>query len=77
MVDRGPGVGPVPGWGKEREKVVTEVLGRVLEVARKDQAWEEGDEVIIMAASAHTSQQWAIEANKCKQTVPTLPIWYQ
>jgi hypothetical protein len=30
-----------------------------------------------MAASAHTSQQWAIEANKRKQTIPTLPAWYQ
>ena len=49
----------------------------MLEVARKDPAWEEGDEVIIMAASAHTSQQWAIEANKCKQTIPTLLVCYQ
>ena len=49
----------------------------MLEVARRDPAWENGDEVIIMATSAHTSQQWAIEANKCKQTVPTLPVWYQ
>ena len=49
----------------------------MLEAARRDSAWEEGDEVIIMATSAHTSQQWAIEANKCKQTVPTLPVQYQ
>jgi hypothetical protein len=61
------------GLGKQRR----EVLGRVLEAARRDPAWEEGDEVIIMAASAHTLQQWAIEANKCKQTVPTLPVRYQ
>ena len=40
------------------------VLGRVLRVAREDPAWEEGDEVIIMAASTHTAQQWAIEVNK-------------
>ena len=57
------------GLGKQRK----EVLGRVLEAARKDPAWENGDEVIIMAASAHTSQQWAIEANKRSQLVPTLP----
>jgi hypothetical protein len=50
------------GLGKQRR----EVLGRVLEVARRDPAWENGDEVIIMATSAHTSQQWAIEANKQK-----------
>ena len=49
----------------------------MLEAARKDPAWEEGDEVIIMAASAHMSQQWAIDANKRKQTVPTLPDQYQ
>ena len=59
--------------GKQRRAV----LGRVLEAARKDLAWEKGDEVIIMAASAHTLQQWAIEANKCKQTIPTLPVHYQ
>jgi hypothetical protein len=39
---------------------------RVLDTARRDPVWEDGDEVIIMAMSAHTSQQWAIEANKCK-----------
>ena len=61
------------GLGKQRR----EVLGRVLEAARGDPAWEDGDEVIIMAASAHTSQQWAIEANRHKQTVPMLPVWYQ
>ena len=61
------------GLGKQRGAV----LGRVLKAARKDPAWEEGDEVIIMAMSAHTSQQWAIEANKCKQTVPTLSARYQ
>ena len=60
------------GLGRQRGAV----LGRVLKVARKDPVWEEGDEVIIMAMSAHTSQQWAIEANKCKQTVPTLPAHY-
>ena len=49
----------------------------MLEAARKDPAWEEGDEVIIMAASAHTLQQWAIKANKCKQTIPMLPVRYQ
>jgi hypothetical protein len=49
----------------------------VLEVARKDPAWENGDEVIIMAASTHMSQQWAIEANKRNQLVPTLPARYQ
>jgi hypothetical protein len=49
----------------------------VLKVAREDRAWEEGDEIIIMATSAHTSQQWAIEANKCKQNAPTLPARYQ
>ena len=49
----------------------------MLEAARKDPAWENGDEVIIMATSAHTSQQWAIEANKRNQTVPTLPARYQ
>ena len=46
-------------------------------MVRKDPAWEEGDEVIIMAMSAHTLQQWAIEANKCNQTIPTLPARYQ
>jgi hypothetical protein len=49
----------------------------VLGAARKDPAWEEGDEVIIIAVSAHTSQQWAIKANKCKQTIPTLLACYQ
>ena len=49
----------------------------MLKAAREDPVWEEGDEVIIMAMSAHTSQQWAIEANKCKQTIPTLPARYQ
>ena len=61
------------GLGKQRR----EVLGRVLEAARRDPAWEEGDEVIIMAVSAHTLQQWAIEANKHSQRIPTLPAWYQ
>ena len=61
------------GLGKHR----TAVLGRVLKAARGDPGWEEGDEVIIMAASAHTSQQWAIEANKHKQNVPTLLAHYQ
>jgi hypothetical protein len=61
------------GLGKQRGAV----LERVLKAAREDPAWEEGDEVIIMAASAHTSQQWAIEANKCKQIVPTPPACYQ
>ena len=61
------------GLGKQRRAV----LGRVLIAARRDPAWENGDEVIIMATSAHTSQQWAIEANKCKQTVPTLPVRYR
>ena len=61
------------GLGKQRK----EVLERVLEAARRDPAWENGDEVIIMAASAHISQQWAIEANKCKQIVPTLLARYQ
>ena len=60
------------GLGRQRGAV----LGRVLKVARKDPVWEEGDEVIIMAVSAHTSQQWAIEAKKCKQTVPILPAHY-
>ena len=59
--------------GKQRGAV----LGRVLKVARENPAWEEGDEVIIMATSAHTLQQWAIEPNKCKQTIPTLPAHYQ
>ena len=49
----------------------------MLKAAREDLAWEEGNEIIIMAVSAHTSQQWAIEANKCKQDVPTLPARYQ
>ena len=61
------------GLGKQRR----EVLGRVLEAARRDPVWEEGDEVIITATSVHTSQQWAIEANRRKQTVPTLLVWYQ
>ena len=61
------------GLGKQRR----EVLGRVLEAARKDPAWENGDEVIIMATSTHTSQRWAIEANKRNQTVPMLPARYQ
>ena len=61
------------GLGKHR----TAVLGRVLKAAREDWAWKEGDEIIIMAASAHTSQQWAIEANKCKQNALTLPACYQ
>ena len=60
------------GLGKNRRAV----LGRVLEVARKDPAWEEGDEVIIMATSTHTAQQWAIEANKRKQDTPTLLARY-
>jgi hypothetical protein len=49
----------------------------VVEVARADQVWKEGNEIIIMAASAHTFQQWAIKANRHKQDVPTLPVWYQ
>ena len=61
------------GLGKQRKGV----LGRVLAAARRDPAWENSDEVIIMATSAHTLQQWAIDANKCKQTVPMLPDWYQ
>jgi hypothetical protein len=52
-------------------------LKRVLNAARKDPAWEDGDEVIIMAMSAHTAQQWAIEANKCKQNIPMLLGHYQ
>ena len=48
------------GLGKQRRGV----LGRVLAAARRDPAWENGDEVIIMAASTHMSQQWAIDANK-------------
>ena len=54
--------------GKQRRAV----LERVLTAARRDPAWENGDEVIIMATSAHMSQQWAIDANRRKQTVPTL-----
>jgi hypothetical protein len=61
------------GLGKQRGAV----LGRVLRAARENLAWEEGDEVIIMAVSAHTSQQWAIKANRCKQTVSTLPAHYK
>ena len=49
----------------------------MLAAARGDLVWENGNEVIIMAVSAHMSQQWAIDANKCKQTVPTLPDRYQ
>ena len=56
------------GLGRHREAV----LGRVLRVVREDLVWE-GDEVIIMAASVHMVQQWAIEANKRKQNIPTLP----
>ena len=41
------------GLGKQRGAV----LERVLRAAREDPAWEEGNEVIIMATSAHTSQQ--------------------
>ena len=59
--------------GKQRK----EVLGRVLTAARRDPAWENGNEVIVVAASAHMSQQWAIDANKRKQTIPTLPDRYQ
>ena len=50
------------------------VLKRILNVARTDPAWENDDEVIIMAALAHMSQQWAIEANRCKQTITTLLV---
>ena len=49
----------------------------MVEAARADQVWEEGNEIIIMAVSAHTFQQWAIKANRCKQDVPTLPVQYQ
>jgi hypothetical protein len=59
--------------GRQREVV----LGRVLSVARGDPVWEEGDKIIIMAVSAHMSQQWAIEANRHKQDVPTLSACYQ
>ena len=59
------------------EKHRVAVLERVLKAARGDPVWEEGDEVIIMAASAHTSQQWAIEANKHRQNIPTLLGHYQ
>ena len=50
------------------------VLKRILNVARTDPAWENDDEVIIMAALVHISQQWAIEANRCKQTITTLLV---
>ena len=49
----------------------------MLAAARRDPAWENSDEVIIMATSTHMSQQWAIDANKRKQTVPTLLDRYQ
>ena len=61
------------GLRKHREAV----WGRVLEAARRDPMWEEGNEVIIMTALVHTSQQWAIEANRQKQNVPMLLAWYQ
>ena len=56
--DRGKILGPdirieTCSLGKHRAAV----LGRVLKAAREDPAWEEGNEVIIMAASAHMLQQ--------------------
>lgn len=45
--------------------------------ARESPAWKEGDEVIIMAVLAHVSQQWAIEANQCKQEITMLLAQYQ
>ena len=40
------------GLGKHRAAVLTQML----EVARASPAWEEGDEVIIMAALTHMFQ---------------------
>jgi hypothetical protein len=41
--------------------------------------WEEGDEIICIASSpaGHHAQEWAIEANKCKQAKTKLPMHYQ
>jgi hypothetical protein len=57
------------GLGKQR----TAVLTWVLNAARASEVWEEWDEVIVIAMSAHVSQQWTIEANRCKQGITMLP----
>ena len=56
------------GLGKQRAAI----LNRMLKAAKTSSAWEEGDEIIIMAASAHILQQWVIEVNKCKPQIITL-----
>jgi hypothetical protein len=54
-------------------------LGRVIVAARENEAWEEGDEIIYIASTpaGHHAQEWAIEANKCKQVKSELPTHYQ
>ena len=56
-------------WAKEKETCC------ILTAARANDAWEEGDEIICQLAPlpTHATQEWAIAANKEKQTTNELP----
>jgi hypothetical protein len=57
-------------WAKEINQIVL--------AARQHEDWEDGDTIIahIMPLPTHAAQQWAIEANKNKQTACALPKRY-
>jgi hypothetical protein len=54
-------------------------LKRVIAAARRDEVWEEGDEIICATSmpTTHHTQEWAIEANRRKQNQNELPTRYQ
>ena len=59
-------------WVKEKE------ICCIVAAARANVAWEEGDEIICQLAPlpTHAAQEWAIAANKEKQTTNELPQQY-
>jgi disulfide oxidoreductase YuzD len=59
-------------WARAQE------INQIASVARQHEDWEDGDTIIahIMPLPTHATQQWAIEANKNKQTERTLPERY-
>ena len=59
-------------WAKEKE------IHCIVAAVRADNAWEEGNEIICHLAPlpTHTAQEWAIAANKAKQTTNELPQQY-
>ena len=59
-------------WAKEKE------IRCIVAVAWANNVWEEGDEIICHLAPLpmHAAQEWAIAANKEKQTTNELPQQY-